>query len=94
MPIDPDFNLSRQHDKVLVIQLEDRLITTAEVADTGNDPRLSHDSYVAMDRTFALIEAVEMINEEPRSIKWTDFRFQANDGTIMDKAWLDLMVLR
>ena len=94
MPIDPDFNLPRQHDKILVIQVEDRLVTNANVADTVNDPRLCNDSHLALDRTFALIEAIEMINEEPRSIKWQDFRFQANDGTMLDKAWLDLMMRR
>ena len=94
MPIDPDYNLMRQHDKLLIIQVEDRLITNAEVADTVNDPRLFNDNVITADRTFATVEAIEMINEEPRTIRWDDFKFQTADGTMMDKKWLDLMMLR
>ena len=94
MPIDPDYNMERQHDKMLVIQVEDRLVTSSVRADTVDDPRLFHDSMWASDRTFALVEAIEMIAEEPRTIKWTDFKFKAGDGTIMDKEWLDLYMKR
>ena len=94
MPIDADFNSVRQHDKMLVIQCEDRLITTSNLADTVDDPRLYKDTYIAHDRTFALVEAIEMRGEEPKTIKWSEFDFKADDGTIINKEWLDLQMLR
>ena len=94
MPLDPDYSAIRQDDKLLVIQCEDRLITTGHLADTVDDPRLFKDGYIAHDRTFALIEAIEMIGEEPKTIKWSEFDFKADDGTILNKDWLDLQMLR
>ena len=86
--------MPRQHDKMLIIQCEDRLITFKDKAETPDDPRLFNDTYTAADRTFALVEAIEMVGEEPRSIAWDDFRFTANDGTILDKQFLNQFMLR
>ena len=94
MPIDPDYNLPRQHDKMLVIQLEDRLTTDIKKVDTLDDPRLHNDTYVASDRIFALIECLELVGEEPKTIEWSKFNFTAEDGTILNKEWLDTSMLR
>ena len=94
MPVDPDYNKPRQFDKILIIQMEDRLITDKYKADTVDDPRLMNDTYMGHDRTFALIEALEFIGEEPKTIAWEDFNFKADDGTVMNKEWLNLIMLR
>ena len=94
MPIDPDFNVPRQHDKMLIIQVEDRLVTDRRCVDTLDDPRLHNDSYSTADRIFALVEALEMIGEEPKTIEWAQFKFTAEDGTVLDKNWLDETMLR
>ena len=94
MPIDPDYSKPRQFDKILIIQLEDRLVTDKHMADTVDDPRLKNDSILANGRTFALIEALEFIGDEPKTISWEEFEFKADDGTVMNKDWLNLMMLR
>ena len=94
MPIDPDFNMPRQHDKMLIIQVEDRLTTDIKKVDTLDDPRLHNDTYIAADRIFALIEYLEVVGDEPRTVEWSKFKFTAEDGTVLDKEWLDTMMLR
>ena len=94
MPIDPDFNMPRQHDKMLIIQVENRLTTDIKKVDTLDDPRLFNDTYTASDRIFALVECLEVIGEEPKTIEWSKFKFKAEDGTILDKEWLDTTMLR
>ena len=94
MPLDPDYNAQRQFDKLLVVQLEDRLVTKGQWADTLRDPRLFADTFIASDRTFALVEAIELVEDEPKTIKWSDFNFELDDGTVMNKEWLNTVMLR
>lgn len=91
--IDPDFTKERLYDKYVIISMEDRICTEARTADTLDDPRRANDGFWCFSRAFALNEAIQIQNSEPRTIAWKDFSEINAEGERLDKAWLDKVML-
>ena len=69
-------------------------MTEARTADTLDDPKRANDGFWCFSRSFGVVELIELVDGEPRTIPWKEFAHIGSDGQAINKEWLDQFMLR